>query len=120
METVKSELQQNTTLKFENERIYLTTNYIVSVVNGLLRITKYQDLVWLYNKVAKQNSVTVNIFLVGATKEKKEFFIANSLNEDILNNIIYLIKERNQNILIGYTPENKKKYEELRKGAQFL
>lgn len=120
MESVKSELQQNTTLKFEKERIYLTTNYIVSVVNGLLRITKYQDLVWLYNKVAKQNSVTVNIFLVGATKGKKEFYIANSLKEDTLNNIIYLIKERNENILIGYTPENKKKYEELRKDSQLL
>lgn len=117
MESVKSELLQNTTLKFEKERIYLTTNYIVSVVNGLLRITKYQDLVWLYNKVAKQNSVTVNIFLIGATKEKKEFYIANSLKQDQLNNIMYLIKERNENILIGYTPENKKRYEELRKSS---
>ena len=119
LESVKAELKQNTTLAFEEERIYLTTNYIVSVVNGLLRITKYQDLIWLYNKVAKQYSTTVNIFLVGATKEKKEFYIANSLNEDMLNHIICLIRERNANILIGYTPENQKKYEEIRKGAEW-
>lgn len=105
LEEVKSELLQSTTLKFEKEKIYLTSNYIVSCVNGLLRITKYEDLICMYNKILKQYSITLNIFLVAVTKEKKKFYIANSLDEDILNEIILFIKDKNKNILIELPQE---------------
>lgn len=115
MQMVRSELQQAATLPFSQARIYLTDHYIVSVVNGLLRITNYQDLLWLYIKAAKQYSTTVNLFLVGATRKGRPFYLATSLQEDLLNHIMALIRERNGNILIGYTAENKERYAALQK-----
>ena len=109
-EDMKYELEKSTAKHFEKERIYLTDNYIISDLNGLLKVKKYEDIVWIYILKAQQYGVTSNIFIKVKTKNKRELNIANSLDENKLMEIIYLIKQKNPNILIGFTPENQKEY----------
>lgn len=110
LEDVKYELQKSTAKCFPKETIYLTDKYIISKVNGLLRVNEYEDFVWIYNLKAQQYGHTVNIFLTVKTKDKKQFHIATSLDENRLIEIMSLIKEKNPQVLVGFTDENKEEY----------
>ena len=113
LEDVKYEMEKSTAKHFPQEHIYLTDKYVVSDVNGLLKVNEYEEFVWIYNFKAQQYGVTVNIFLTVKTKNKKELHIATSTNENKLNEIISIIKQKNTNILVGFTPENKKEYKNI-------
>lgn len=115
-EDLKYELEKSTSKHFAKERIYLTDNYIISDVNGLLKVNRYEDFIWVYILKAQQYGRTVNIFLKAKTKNRRELNIANSLDKNILNEIIYFIKQKNPNVLVGFTPENKKEYKNRCKG----
>lgn len=118
LEDVKYELQKSTVKCFPKETIYLTDKYIVSKVNGLLRVNEYEDFVWIYNLKAQQYGHTVNIFLTAKTKNKKQFHIATSLDENRLMQIMSLIKEKNPEVLIGFTDENKEEYKKYIKNQK--
>ena len=110
---LKYELEKNTSKYFEKERIYLTDNYIVSNLNNILRVNRYEDFIWIYISKLQQYGSTANIFVRVKTKNKKQYDIASSLDENKLNEIIDLIKQKNTNILVGFTTENRKEYKNI-------
>jgi len=112
-EDLKYELEKNTSKYFEKERIYLTDNYIVSNLNNILRVNRYEDFIWIYISKLQQYGSTANIFVRVKTKNKKQYDIASSLDENKLNEIIDLIKQKNTNILVGFTTENRKQYKNI-------
>ena len=108
---LESELSSPNTKVHEKENIYLTDKYIISSQNGL-DIIKYEDILWIYNEKIRQNRVNVGVYLVCNTKFKKRIMIAFSRKEEKIIDIIEEISDKNGDILVGYTKENKKLYKD--------
>lgn len=114
-EDIESELDKTTTIVYKKENIYLTDKYIISTLMGL-HIVEYKDLVWIYNERRKYNGVTIGRFLLAYKNNNKKLQLASSKkNEEILNEIIVKIQEKNPEIMIGFTNENIKRYKEIKK-----
>lgn len=117
-EDLKYELEKSTCKHFEKENIFLTDNYIVSNIGGLLKVSKYEDLIWIYECDQTVNGVNFK-GITARIKNKKQFNIAGSAflsKENKLNEILCIIKEKNPNILVGFTPENEKEFKNICKG----
>ena len=72
----------------------MTDKYVVSKVNGILKVHKYGEFLWIYNLKAQQYGHTVNGFLTAQTKNKKKIHIATSADKNVLIEIMGLIKEK--------------------------
>lgn len=107
---IKSELAKETTLEYPN--IYLTDKYIISNLNGLL-VFNYDDFVWLYNEKRRINGIYVGTYLKGITTKKKVYYLGYTKNkEEFFEEVMNKAYQKNNNLLIGFTGENQKKYKE--------
>lgn len=114
---IQEELGNQETIEYPRFTTYLTPNYIIDGSKGLIRIA-YSDIVWVYLHEKKYNGITGERNLIVITKDKKRFMVAklNSIHpkiKDVYFNIIKDVHEKNQDILIGYTKENKRQAREL-------
>lgn len=116
-EELKEELNNINTNEYKKQSIYLTNKYIISTINGL-DVLEYSDILWVYNEKRRNNGIVVGIWIMACTKNNKRIQIASAMKEDILIEIMAKIKERNQDILIGFTNENSKQYKELVKNIK--
>ena len=107
------ELSKPSVIYYTKEEICLTDNYIISKLSGL-NVIKYEDILWIYNENRMLNGVSIGFYLIARTKDNKIHQIAWShFNEQIINEIISKIYEKNNNILVGFTDENENKYKNL-------
>lgn len=121
---IKKELLHNKTRKIDGIETYLTDNYIVSN-SKTIKITKYSDIIWTYlarpmGTVAQQGAVGTAYRLGGTPvvahlKNGKQVTIALVKNPNQLNKIFTKITNKNSEVLVGETPENIKKYENINK-----
>lgn len=117
IEELKNELSNTDIEEFDKQSIYLTDKYIISTLNGL-DVLEYKDILWMYNEKRRQNGILLGIWIIVCTADKKRIQIASSKKEDILIQIMEKIKEKNNDILLGFTSENNKAYKELVKKAK--
>lgn len=113
-EELELELSKDTVQAYPKAKIHLTEKYVMSTINGL-HIISYEDILWTYIEKRRQNGVTTAKFIIAATKTGKKYYIASNFNEDILAEIIANIAEKNNEILVGFTSENRKEYNKRRK-----
>lgn len=97
---------------YEKMGLYLTKNYVIDVSNGLM-ILKYEEIIWAYPFIYRQNGIVVNENIKVLTTDSKTYDIAStkffSKNRNlIIEEILIRLKEKNANILIGHTKKNKK------------
>lgn len=119
-EDLEYELEKASTVAYKKSNIYLTDKYIISKVVGLT-VLEYNELVWLYNEKRRQNGIPVGTYLIGYTEKKKRYQLASTYNdENLLNEIMIKIKEKNSLVMLGYTKENQEKYKEIKKNKQDL
>lgn len=111
-EELKEELNNINIEEYKRQSIYLTNKYIISTINGL-SVLEYSDILWMYNEKRRQNGIVVGIWIMARTKNNKKILIASDMKEDILIEIMTKIKEKNHEILIGFTGENNKQYKKL-------
>lgn len=109
LDKIKSEMDNGDTLYSKKAKIYLTKNYIVSLVNGF-EIYKYKDIRWIYPHENRYNGILANISIMIVTKDSKTHTIAN-INYNKKNGIkfdeIYAtLRNRVPDALQGYTSEN--------------
>ena len=91
----------------------MTDKYLVTCFTGL-NVINYEDILWLYYQDVSYNYVPVGKYLVAATVNKKRIRIAYSYkNAELLVEIMNKIQEKNNQIMLGFTKENQKKYKEL-------
>ncbi len=91
-------------------KLYLTKNYVVDLANKLV-IFKYEDIIWVYPYEYRYNGLLVNRNLKVVTKDKKIYDICYTkyFNKDknrILEEVIQILKKKNNKILIGFNKEN--------------
>lgn len=114
---VQSELGSSETIEYAKFSTYLTPNYIMDGSKGL-QLISYQDIIWIYLHENKYNGVTNNRNLVVITRNKKKHYIADlsGLRPKIKDTYLDLMRdiyEKNQDILVGYTKENRKQAKDL-------
>ena len=113
IEKLEAELMEPGVLYFPKERICLTDKHVISMMAGL-DVIKYEDILWIYYENRNYNFVSIGKYIIARLKNKKMLQIAYSYgNEDLLIEIMKKIKEKNDEILLGFTKENQQKYKEL-------
>ena len=113
----KDELEKalENSVAYEKAKIYLADEYLISTASGL-DVIKYDDLYWIYINKTKYRGITTGRYLIAIKKDKRSVQIAYVVrDEKILQEIMEKIYEKNDQILIGYTPENQKTFAEFRK-----
>lgn len=113
-EELELELSKDTVKAYKKAKTYLTDKYIISTINGL-HVIEYENILWTYVEKRRQNGVTTAKFVIVATKAGKKYYIASNFKEEILVEIMNKIYEKNKEALVGFTPENRKTYNQKRK-----
>ena len=76
----------------------------------------YNELAWVYTQIVRQNGIPVSTNLIAFTNKNKRYQLAMVyIDEKLLNQIMNRIKEKNPQVLLGYTKENQQKYKEIKK-----
>lgn len=114
IEDLKDELSNCDMNEYKKQSVYLTNKYLISTLNGL-DVFEYKDILWIYNEKRKQNGISLGVWLMVCTADKKRIQVASAQKDDILIEIMTKIKEKNQDILVGFTGDNNKQYKELTK-----
>ena len=91
---------------------YLLKDYVVDTSNGII-VLKYEDIIWAYPYEYRYNGLVVNKNIKVYDKENKVYDIANTKyfdknKEEILQEILKKLKEKNDEIILGFNKENKK------------
>ena len=117
---IDAEIEGLETSKYNNMKFYLLKDSLVDTSNYIIAV-KYKEIVWAYPYVQRYNGLPVNKCIRIVTKDKKKYNVANTkiINKEkdkILDEIIEKLKEKNKDIILGYSLENKKEVKEkLRK-----
>lgn len=116
-EQIQKELESSQTIDYYKFGLCLTPNYIVDGLKGLTLIP-YADIVWVYLHEHKYNGIVCNRYLMVITKDKKKIQVAElgGIHPKAKNTYIEIMEkiyEKNQNILVGYTKENKERIKDL-------
>lgn len=121
------EKELENSIKIYNSDTYLTENFIISNTKTI-KVTKYSDidLVFLAEPSGntRQIALTSLAYVFGGTPlvaylngKKKDIAILNDSTDPYI--IFDKIREKNPNVLIGYTPENVEKYKNQNKCFKF-
>ena len=91
---------------------YLLKDYVVDTSNGII-VLKYEDIIWAYPYEYRYNGLVVNKNIKLYDKENKVYDVANTKyfdknKEEILQEILKKLKEKNEGIILGFNKENKK------------
>lgn len=112
---LEDELESDSVAAYPKAKIYLTNKYIISNIMGL-KIMKYSDIAWIYNQKHYYNGVPTGIKLLAYNKAGKCIQIASTYrDENLLNEIIFKIQEKNKDVLVGFTSENGAAFKEIKK-----
>ncbi len=110
LKRIETELKSSDTLKYPENKLFLTKNYIINLNKGLKVIT-YDNIIWAYENLIKGKGKNKNILLMN--KDGILITVANFKNNDEneakIINILTKINEKNKDILIGFSSENLKK-----------
>ena len=108
---------------YEGAKTYLTDNYLVSMRDGVNAV-KYSDIFWMYVTNHRTNGIADYNFINIVTKDGKMVTTCNSptfgkkrreATEILHNDIMQALKEKNSDILVGYTAENVEAFKQLQK-----
>ena len=112
---LQASLDDEASRKFPNARIILTKNYLVYAKKAI-HVLPYSDILWMYvggdNKsigAVRQEYIIINTH--SGKKYKTAAVDEIKYNKEI-QNIMDEIHKNNQNILVGFTYENKNKYKQ--------
>lgn len=90
-------------------------NYVVSKQNGMMR--PYEDILWAYHYVMRRNFVVVNQYALCrlVDGDKMELTPLGFGKKGAIEEILNTIAMKNPSVLLGYTNENQRAYNEMTK-----
>lgn len=117
LDDVCKEVEAEGVMALEKEAMYFTEKYIVNVSSGL-DIIKYSDIVWAYPYELRQHGITTAKSIVLYTNDRTKHMLSNfnamsKKSKKVFDEIFTLIIEKNKNILVGFTKENRKEMKNL-------
>lgn len=119
IDSIESEMADKESFYYKAIKLYLTKNYIV-MLNGRFQVYKYSDILWMYPFEQRYNGIRTNRAIKIFTKDGKTTMLANigvatKTQKAIYDEVWNTIVEKNPNIVFGYTNENIKHFNEVRK-----
>lgn len=118
IDKIKNEIELKDTLYNKKAKIYITNNYIISLVNGF-EIYKINDIRWLYPHENRYNGAITDKSIFIVTNDSKIHMISklSSSKKNLIkfDEIYELIVMKTPNSMHGYTNENIEKNRELSK-----
>ena len=115
MEELKEELISMNDNPYKKLKIYLTNKYIISRYGGL-EVFEYKNVIWAYALVRYQNGSAVGRTLMLCTKDKKRHSVApTSANDPALDEIMTEIHDKNPEVRLGFTKENREYFKQYQK-----
>jgi len=116
---LEKEMENAKLYAYKNVSLYLTEHYIINF-NGRFKVIRYEDILWMYKyeqrveNVIKTQSIklfvndrhTYKLAKAGRTSDKQK---------EVHNEIWQTIIGKNNKILLGYTDENRKTMQEVKK-----
>lgn len=117
MEFNRRRLDKDETIYYKKLKLYLTENYVVSLINGI-DIFSYNDIIWMYPFLTKQYGKTTSKSIIIRTKDKTKYQIAyiNNLSKkekESYENAINFIYNKNNQMILGFSEENKQQAKDL-------
>lgn len=94
---------------FESENMYITTNYFIYISNFNIAIIPLSNMAWAYkysrlHKYYLFGEMNYSIKIITKNKIK---YIFRGKSKEAADNLLAYLRERNENMLIGYTYENR-------------
>ena len=119
---IDTELSQLVNSEYQQMKFYMLKDYIIDFGNNIV-IIPYKDIICAYSYEKRYNGLLVNKYIkIITNKNQKEIVASTKLldknKDDILQTILTNLKEKNENIIIGYNKENKKIVKEKLKRTQ--
>lgn len=101
---------------YEKMKLNLLKNYIVDTANNIV-ILEYKDIIWAYAYEYRYNGLLINKCIKIMTKDKKIYDISNTKfldkkKDEVIEEILSMLKEKNSDVLLGYNKENRKTIKE--------
>lgn len=116
IENIKQEIDSSSTVANHLGKTYLTSKNIISYCNELL-IINLNDIIWIYPHTLRYNGHDYNSLVAadktGKTKTITSYSAANKKAKQSFDEFYQSIMTRNNNILYGYTAENKEKVDQI-------
>lgn len=116
--TEQAEQQLNSPLTevIGNDMTRITQDFICCKPNGA--IVPISDILWMYGHIQRYNGVKVFENLNACTKTGKTYVVCNAekkagTDSDSFTRIMEIIREKNPDIMLGYSLENQKEYKRL-------
>lgn len=107
MEDLRSELEGMNDNEYGKLKIYLTNKYIISKLSGL-NVIEYKNVIWEYSQIRYVNGVAQGKTLILCTKDKRRHSVAAAGADDArIDEIMVAIKDKNDQVKIGFTKENR-------------
>ena len=104
VDELRVELENLTDMPYKKYHLYLTNKYVISGI----QVIKYEDIVWAYILGESKYGIKVGENLIVHTKDNKRHTIGSVTgNDNILDDILADLYNRNTNIKVGYNDENK-------------
>lgn len=98
----------------ETKNYILTDNYILFNSNGLI-IQSYKDITWIYPYVYYYQGIRYDslVYYTKYSKKKNRVMLKTSIKKNnLVDEIINIVKEKNPKVLVGNTKENKNLYKQ--------
>lgn len=109
---IDSEISMMSTSEYADMKFYLLKDYIVDLANSMI-ILKYSDIIWAYPFEQRYNGLLVNKCIRLVDKNNKMYDVANTkvLNknkDEIIQEILRKLLEKNSDLILGFTNDNRK------------
>lgn len=104
---IEKELENKDTIYYDKAKLILTKNYIISLISGL-NILPYKNLICIYERNIKQSKELLAIDIKGENHIITGINELNKQSKEKLKEIKDTITNKNKDILIELTRENKK------------
>ena len=109
---IDSEISQMSSSEYNDMKFYLLKDYLVDLSNNIV-ILKYSDIIWAYPFEQRYNGLLVNKCIKIVDRNNKVYNVSNTkvLNknkDEIIEDILRKLKEKNADIILGFTSDNRK------------
>ena len=109
---IDAEISQMSNSEYSNMKFYLLKDYVVDMSNTI-EIIKYSDIIWSYPYEQRYNGLLVNKCIKIIDINNKTHDVANTKfldknKDDILQEILRKLQEKNSDIILGFNNENRK------------
>lgn len=99
---------QGSKFTLKNKSVKVTDHFIFQTSATNIQVIKIEDIIWIYERSIRQYGFEINRPLIVTSIHKKEYVLP--LDQLGKEKLLDTILDKNNDVLVGYTIENRKEY----------